>query len=179
MRKNAFDSTEHLISRKIEIDAAHRVPKHGSKCRGVHGHRYVVEAWCAGPLSANEQEGMVIDFGFLKEEMVSVIDEPCDHSAIFAANDPILKHLLNDTGGMSGELAREGYCQRSYDYGKVYVIPDAPTAENLAKHWFERLSDRVRRRTDGRCRLAMVKVWETPNCWAAYGPLAVPDLSAA
>jgi len=34
------------ISRLIEIDAAHRVMTHGSKCRGLHGHRYKIEAVC-------------------------------------------------------------------------------------------------------------------------------------
>ena len=58
----------HLIRRRIEIDAGHRVPHHASKCCNLHGHRYVIEALCNGPLAeAGEQTGMVLDFGFLKE----------------------------------------------------------------------------------------------------------------
>ena len=32
-----------LITKEIEIDAAHRVPNHKSKCRTFHGHRYRIE----------------------------------------------------------------------------------------------------------------------------------------
>jgi 6-pyruvoyltetrahydropterin/6-carboxytetrahydropterin synthase len=53
-------------------------------------------------------------------------------------------------------------------FGKLYVIPEIPTAEVLAKHWFYRLKDRVADRSDGHARLTAVKVWETPNCWAVY-----------
>ena len=51
---------------------------------------------------------------------------------------------------------------------KLYVVPFVPTAENLAKHWFERLAPRVDARTEGRASLLKVLVWETPNCSAEY-----------
>ncbi len=63
----------YTMSREIGIDAGHRVPTHGSKCKNLHGHRYTIQAICkAGFLqSEGEQKAMVIDFGFLKEEMLS------------------------------------------------------------------------------------------------------------
>ncbi|MEE8246777.1 MAG: 6-carboxytetrahydropterin synthase, partial [Alphaproteobacteria bacterium] len=36
----------YTVTRRLEIDAGHRVMTHGSKCRHLHGHRYVVEAVC-------------------------------------------------------------------------------------------------------------------------------------
>lgn len=119
---------------------------------------------------------MVIDFGFLKEEMIAVIDDPCDHSAIFSVDDPILDILVDDRRDVRDEIEREGFAQRIVTFGKIYVMPGVPTAENLAMHWFGRLESRVRARTDGRARLGLVKVWETPNCWASYGPLAAPAI---
>ncbi|RZM10640.1 MAG: 6-carboxytetrahydropterin synthase, partial [Sphingomonas sp.] len=54
---------------------------HGSKCHNLHGHRYRIEAWCRGPLfAAGEQTGMVLDFGFLKDEMMRTIDARFDHA---------------------------------------------------------------------------------------------------
>jgi 6-pyruvoyltetrahydropterin/6-carboxytetrahydropterin synthase len=176
MKKRALAYVDHLVSRRIEIDAAHRVPRHHSKCRNLHGHRYVVEAWCQGPLDDGTQDGMVIDFGFLKEEMVSIIDDPCDHSAIFSVDDPILDILLDDRRDVQHEVGLEGYAQRIAAFGKIYIIPGVPTAENLARHWFDRLEARVCVRTAGRAQLGLVKVWETPNCWASYGPLAAPAI---
>jgi 6-pyruvoyl tetrahydropterin synthase/QueD family protein len=85
-----------LIDRKIEIDAAHRVHLHGSKCGRLHGHRYSIHAVCSGPLAeGGEEDGMVMDFGFLKEEMMSVIDDCCDHGLILSEKDPLLRILLS------------------------------------------------------------------------------------
>ena len=176
MRTNRPAAAEHLVSRRIEIDAAHRVLKHESKCRNLHGHRYVVEARCYGPLEDEVQGAMVTDFGFLEEEMIATIDARCDHSAIFSVEDPILSIMIGSDPTLRRELDKEGFAERRSAFGKIYVVPFAPTAENLARHWFERLSDRVRAQTEGRARLALVKVWATPNCWAAYGPLAEQDV---
>lgn len=174
MRPKNSAPTEHLISRRIEIDAAHRVLRHHSKCKNLHGHRYVVEAWCRGPLEEEQddgQEGMVMDFGFLKEEMIAAIDDPCDHCAIFSIEDPILDVLLTDGEDVRREVAERGFSERGSAFGRLYVVPFVPTAENLARHWYGRIESRVAMRTGGRARLAMIKVWETPNCWASYGSL--------
>lgn len=142
----------HLIVREIGIDAGHRVTHHGSKCRNLHGHRYTVQAECQGPLfDKGEQQGMVLDFGFLKELMMDEIDGPCDHGMILWSQDPVLP-LVQQAGG------------------KVYVTDFVPTAENLARHWYERLAPRVRERSDGQATLTGVVVWETPNCFSAYRP---------
>jgi 6-pyruvoyltetrahydropterin/6-carboxytetrahydropterin synthase len=140
------------ITREIGIDAGHRVPQHGSKCRSLHGHRYTIQATCEGPLAqAGEETGMVLDFGFLKDEMMGEIDEPCDHALILWNQDPLIGILTGQEG-----------CT------KLYQVAFSPTAENLARHWFERLAPRVAARTGGRATLTNLRVLETPNCWADY-----------
>ena len=142
--------TDHLITREIGIDAGHRVTYHGSKCRNIHGHRYTIQATCIGPLAeSGPEQGMILDFSFLKEEMMAEIDAPCDHGLILWEKDAFLKILVD------------------YD-GKLYITSFVPTAENLARHWFDRLSPRVTARSQGRARLKRVRVLETPNCWADY-----------
>lgn len=161
---------QHLICREIGIDTMHRVPDHGSKCRNLHGHRYKVEAICSGPLAAEgEQRGMVLDFGFLKAAMMEVIDAACDHGTVLWVDDPLLPTIAGDemaaearAGLTDGFWAGEGQC------GKLYVIGTTPTAENLARHWHQRLAPEVVVRSGGLATLAQVRVWETPNCWAAY-----------
>lgn len=144
------------IARRIEIDAAHRVPHHGSKCFNVHGHRYVIEATCTGDLiPEGEQTGMVMDFSFLKDCMIEAIHKPCDHGIIFWREDDII---------MSIDTNSEGW--------KVLLLPDVPTAENLAKYWYFKLRDEIRawfRHRDLLIpTLASITVWETPNCKATY-----------
>jgi len=161
----------HLITREIGIDMGHRVTYHGSKCRNLHGHRYTIQATCVGPLFVEgEQQGMVLDFGFLKEEMMSQIDEPCDHGTCLWIDDPFVQSFitLEQLDQATYSLSASGYWLGYGNFGKLYLVPFVPTAENLAKHWFERLSPRVRMRTDGHGWLKQVKVWETPSCSAEY-----------
>ena len=160
------------ITREIGIDAGHRVTYHGSKCRNPHGHRYTIHATCEGELAiAGEEMGMVMDFGFLKEEMMNEIDAPCDHGFICWNQDfQVLEMFGASKAALSGEdvLKQQGYLSLRPNDMKLYVVPFVPTAENLAKHWFERLAPRVDARTEGRASLLKVLVWETPNCSAEY-----------
>ncbi|MCC7274224.1 MAG: 6-carboxytetrahydropterin synthase [Alphaproteobacteria bacterium] len=175
---------EFTITRKIEIDAGHRIASHGSKCRHLHGHRYVVEATCrtvSGELvKTGEQAGMIIDFGFLKDEMVRHVDAPCDHGLIVAIDDRDLLTMFAPQGRIpddwAAELAREvaatGFSERTDGRmgQKLYVVGFPPTAECLARHWYERLSPAVAARSGGHAELTGVTVWETPNCRADYAP---------
>ena len=169
-----FLKEENLITREIGIDMAHRVTHHGSKCKNIHGHRYTIRAMVKGPLfESGEQQGMVLDFGFLKEEMMQYIDSPCDHGTTLWIDDPILRMAIDNEVFETavGMVRSSGFAlleEASEFFGKLYVIPFVPTAENLAKHWFERLAPRVTYRTRGKASLSVVKVWETPNCSATY-----------
>src|SRR5262245_12908186 len=122
-RKLEMQPATHTISRRIEIDAAHRVPGHTGKCRNLHGHRYVVEAVCSGELAeAGHEGGMVMDFAFLKEEMLAVIDAECDHAAVLWSADPLLETL---TGVSISNDAPDGHQSRrvSSRFGPILVLP--------------------------------------------------------
>lgn len=166
------------IMRFIEIDAAHRVPEHGSKCRNLHGHRYKVEAHCWGPLApSGEQGGMVMDFSFLKDTLMQMVDEPCDHGLILRFDDPILATLEPEVAMEAGKHIRAGgrfYKFKNTEGLKLYIIPFVPTAEWLAAHWFNMLYGPILQRSDRRAVLVKVQVWETPNCWATYPSLNSP-----
>lgn len=168
--------TGFTVTRRIEIDAGHRIAEHGSKCRHLHGHRYVIEATCAaGALhERGEQRGMVLDFGFLKQEMLRLIDAPCDHGFLVAVDDEPLLRLLAGEGDWLGrvrtQVASQGYCETTDNplATRLYVIAGSPTAEVLAQHWFTRLAPAVHERSKGLARLVELAVHETPNCIARY-----------
>lgn len=169
------------VSRRIEIDAGHRIMTHGSKCRHVHGHRYGVEAVCeAVDLHHDgEQTDMVVDFGFLKDEMVRAIDTPCDHGFVAALADRELLAMFAPMGteveawiaGLAATVRAEGEVTTTHTRlgTKLTVVPFQPTAECLARHWFVKLAEPVRVRSGGTARLVKVTVFETPNCSAEYG----------
>jgi len=168
---------KHLITREIGVDMGHRVTHHGSKCRNLHGHRYTVQVTVEGPLFVEgEQQGMVLDYGFLKDIMMKEIDTPCDHGMCLWIEDPFVEKLM---GGIMAQFAEEqvklqGYAEvqipapSTNDGGKFYIVPFVPTAENLARHWYKRLAQPILNATQGLGNIASIKVWETPNCSAVY-----------
>lgn len=148
-------------TREIGIDAAHRVPDHKSKCFQLHGHRYTVQATCVGELhSEGEQKGMTIDFSFLKEIMIKHIHDPCDHGTIIYIHDAVLCNTL----GIDPDMPTDALPSHL----KIYWLNCVPTAENLAKHWFNSMSQDVVRASKGLADLQKVTVHETPNCSATY-----------
>ncbi len=169
-----------LVTRRLGIDAGHRIASHGSKCRHLHGHRYEIEATCTATHlhPEGEQAGMVLDFGFLKEAMVAEIDVPCDHGFIAHAADIPLLRLFAPVPAtadawiatLQARVGHEGWAltEDTALSTQLYLIPDPPTAEALARHWFGRLAPQVSRRSHGLARLTRVRVWETPNNWAEY-----------
>ena len=175
--------TAYTITRHVEIDAGHRVMTHRSKCRHLHGHRYTVEATCITSddrlHDSGEQTDMVLDFGFLQEEMLHAIHAPCDHSFIVALADTELLDMLAPPDKLTAslwhqtltaEIQEVGFCATSTGRLKtrLYVVPFQPTAERLARHWFERLAPAVTRRSTGLSTLFSVVVWETPKSHASY-----------
>lgn len=171
---------EYTTMRHIEIDAAHRVPEHGSKCMQLHGHRYKVEAHVAGVLAESGPEtGMTMDFGFIKDGLIRFVHDPCDHGLILRYNDELLKTLAPELYHDAEDYFQRGGKQiadtQHWHKGlRLYLIGRAPTAEVLAAHWYDNMEKFVTDRTNNRATLAKIKVWETPNCWASY-----PTISGA
>lgn len=141
-----------LITKEIEIDMGHRVPNHKSKCSNVHGHRYCIEVGVDDKViteSGESDEGMVIDFGDLKEIMMQEIDAVYDHSYTMYEGD---KYLSNFKPMIDAGM-------------KINVIDVIPTAENLAQWWFAIMEIKLR---DRNIKIHHVKVWETPTSTATY-----------
>lgn len=162
------------IMRKITIDGAHRVPDHASKCFHLHGHTWTVEAYCKGELyDEGPQNGMVMDFSFIKLLLMENVDKPCDHGTILHYKDPWVKKILtcdklpvlnDNTSEYWSSLDHPG---STFLDTKLYLISTPPTSECLAQHWYNRLKKAIIH-SQGRDLLHSIKVWETPNCYAVY-----------
>lgn len=139
----------YVMTRRLEFDAGHRVPLHESKCKTPHGHRYVAEVTCVADTLTNE--GFVVDFGVVKRIVGGWIDANWDHTMIFQAGDLVMVRMRN---AAMGEGLREWY-----------ELPDAPTAENMAKYLFAKADELL---SDERVTVQKVVIWETPNCSATW-----------
>lgn len=179
----------YCITRKIEIDAGHRIPDHNSKCFSIHGHRYRIEVGILA--EALQKEGseadMIKDFSFLKGVMMSHIDSVCDHSLMLYVEDPVLscffdgdatRLIRNSMAGTKKPWYVRHHCpslpsalgvEQSFKQGLAITICSfIPTAERLAEAWWHAMKqDFVR--ACGQPPIH-VRVWETPNVTAVYQP---------
>lgn len=162
------------ITRRIEFDAGHRIPDHKSKCRNIHGHRYVLECTIEGPVIDDPgaaDNGMVVDFGDLKNLMTDLIGEPWDHALLVWKEDKqlinaleLFEQLQDDSEPVySGDEVRPASPRAPH---KTVVLDFPPTVERLAIHVYAVLA----RALPSPIRLSRVKMWETPNCFAEIVP---------
>ena len=147
-------------SREIGIDMGHRVPNHNGKCKSQHGHRYRIIAHITGPLQEKgSSQGMVLDFGFLKEIMGVIVDV-FDHANCLWYKDPKVKVVIPDfEERMFSESEDKAFIKDDTLEGKVVVIGAVPTAENLAIIWGDLIREQILK--EG-CELVKMEVWETP-----------------
>lgn len=125
----------------MDVEAGHRLVNHESKCRNYHGHHYRFEITCFA--MALDDVGRVIDFSDIKRFVGGWLDEHWDHAMIVQAGDELIPHF--ERMGM-----------------KHYVLPFAPTAENLAMH----VLSVARTVLPPHISIQRVRCWETPTCYA-------------
>jgi 6-pyruvoyltetrahydropterin/6-carboxytetrahydropterin synthase len=141
-----------LITKFIEIDLGHRVTNHKSKCRNLHGHRYKIVVGVDDKVVTTRgvsDEGMVIDFSDLKDIMMKEIDSKFDHGFTIYEEDPLAPFFR----------------KQQADGMRIIIVPFIPTAENLAKHWFEILKEKL---LSKKISIEYVEVYETPTSTAKY-----------
>lgn len=133
------------ITRRLEWDAMHRIPRHESKCAAYHGHRYVAEITCsAADLDAL---GRVIDFGVVKARVGGWIDTNWDHTAILMRGDP--------------DPAIQAIAAANTGYGRpVYWLDTSPTAENIVIELAKVAAGLL---ADSGVTVVRIRLWETPN----------------
>lgn len=135
--------TQITCTRKLEFDAAHRVKLHESKCKYLHGHRYVVEVTAQAPQL--DALGRVVDFGELKQKLGGWLDAHWDHTTILWEED---RALGEDIAEQTGQ--------------EVFYLPHNPTAENMARYLLEVVCPPL---FAAPLQIVSIVIRETPNAW--------------
>lgn len=140
------------ISRRIEWDMAHRLgPRCTTKCKNLHGHRYVAVATLAAETTTDM--GMVLDFGDAIRAMKGFIDGQLDHACIVDVGDEHLLGFLEEAG--------DKHCRVDFP----------TTVENLCGWLAARLQEAFDALPEAQGRgveLVALRVHETPNCYADW-----------
>jgi len=150
------------VTRKLEFDAGHRLIGHESKCRHLHGHRYVAEI----TVSSMELDtcGRVIDFSKIKEVVGGWIDQYWDHNMILNELDPLLS--LDANQGAPYNIFNGKHPFVMFDDRTYADVPGCnPTAENMVKFLFDTAVTLLR---PYHIQVDKIRLYETPNCWADY-----------
>lgn len=128
------------------FDSAHFLTDYYGKCENLHGHRWKVVVYLRQEELQTEgtMKDMVIDFGEFKRAVRALTDE-FDH--VFLVEEGSLKPQTIEC------LEGEGFVLK--------VLPWRTTAENLARHFFDRL-------TEQGFPVHQVDCYETPLNCATY-----------
>ncbi len=113
---------------------------YSGKCAHAHGHNGLLEIELAAP--ALDKQGMVTDFGEVKERLLEFIDRELDHRMLLREDDPLVAALQ----GVGEE---------------PFIMKDNPTAENIARLiFFEAQATELP--------VVAVRLWETHDAFAEY-----------
>lgn len=136
------------LKTEASFDSAHFLTDYYGECENLHGHRWRVVVYLESPTLQTEgtMRDMVLDFGEFKRAVRSLAEE-FDHT------------FLVEEGSLSAAtvaaLESEGF--------SLLMLPFRTTAENLARHFAERLT------AEG-LPVSQVDMYETPNNCAVYRP---------
>ncbi len=129
------------VTRQIDFCYGHRLLNYEGKCKHLHGHNgRAVITIASDTLDAR---GMVMDFGDIKRDVSTWIDENLDHRMILNREDPVVA-ILEELGE------------------PMFLLDGNPTAESIAQTIYEYGRERGFPVTE-------VRLWETRNCFATYG----------
>ncbi|OKL38570.1 6-pyruvoyl trahydropterin synthase family protein [Pontibacter flavimaris] len=142
--------TKIRLTRLFTFETAHALLNYDGPCRRIHGHSYKLEVTVIGtPLVEEEhhKNGMVMDFGDLKQLVQEHIVQPFDHALVLPQGTPedLLERL------------------RKYEHKLVHT-PYQPTCENMLIDFQHRLQ----RHMPDYVQLHHLKLWETQNSFAEW-----------
>ena len=140
------------VSKEFTFDCAHMLTGHDGLCKNLHGHTYKLIITLEGVLQdRGSSKGMVMDFSHLKKVVNDLIVSRFDHAFIYDA-----------TG--SATTAESSIAKVCDTWGMRTVPFDGRvTAENMAMHFFEILSDELNTQD---VNVSRVRVYETPTSYA-------------
>lgn len=128
------------VSQEIAFCYGHRLLNYEGKCRHLHGHNGKAIVVLEG--EELDAKGMLVDFSEIKNKLHTWIDDNLDHRMILCEGDPALDLIQ--------ELQEP-----------VFVIPDNPTAENIARVIFDQAKQMG-------FPVVEVSLWETARSFATY-----------
>ena len=115
------------ITKEFKFEMAHALYGYDGLCKNIHGHSYRMWVTVKGNVlekNNHTKNGMVIDFGELKQIINDCIVDKYDHSFVLNKNTP---HFNIDFSA----------------FEKVYFLPYQPTSENLVADFAKIIMNKI------------------------------------
>ncbi len=138
------------ITKEFGFEMAHALKNHEGPCKNIHGHSYHLSVTVLGSLNTEEgssEQGMVMDFGELKNIVNGRIVNWLDHALVLNEEDAPL-HLKD----------------QSLFFGKLVMVSYQPTCENLLLDFSEKLRESL----PNKVKLIRLLLRETPSSYAEW-----------
>ena len=137
------------LTKRFTFEMAHALPAYQGKCHNIHGHSYKLFVTVEGEpsLAEGSPDGMVLDFGSIKEIVQQRIVDHYDHALV-------LPRQVTNSNPSNQELG--GFA------AKIIWVDFTPTTENLLIHFAQLLADAFPEDT----RLYSLKLYETESSCA-------------
>jgi 6-pyruvoyltetrahydropterin/6-carboxytetrahydropterin synthase len=139
------------ITKHFDFEAAHALPGYDGKCKNIHGHSYQLYVTVIGsPINdkMHPKNGMVMDFGDLKQIVNSEIVNIFDHA--------IVLNIASEHVKLAEKIA--DYSHRSV------LVNYQPTSEMMLQDFSKRISKRLPKNV----KLHSLKLYETNNSYAEW-----------
>ena len=115
------------ITKEFKFEMAHALYGYDGLCKNIHGHSYRMWVTVKGNVlqkNNHTKNGMVIDFGELKQIINDCIVDKYDHSFVLNKNTP---HFNVDFSA----------------FEKVFFLPYQPTSENLVADFAKIIMNKI------------------------------------
>ena len=115
------------ITKEFKFEMAHALHGYDGLCKNIHGHSYRLWVTLKGNVKdeqGHKKDGMVLDFGVLKDIIKPIIIDKFDHSLVLNSNSP---HADIDLSA----------------FEKVFYLPFQPTSENLVTDFINRINNNL------------------------------------
>lgn len=138
------------ITKRFNFEMAHALLNYEGKCCNIHGHSYSLQVTLKGEAMTNPgspKDGMVMDFGDIKEIVKNNIVDPLDHSLM--VNDLI--------PGFQIEALKQ-------TTRRIHVVNFQPTSENIAVY----IAGIIQQHLPPGVALFSVRLYETSDSYAEW-----------
>ncbi|MEI6695017.1 MAG: 6-carboxytetrahydropterin synthase [Bacteroidota bacterium] len=138
------------ITKEFKFESAHALLGYDGPCKNIHGHSYKMAVTLIGePIhdATSPKNGMVMDFGELKQIVNESIVKPFDHALILNANTKEVQST--EVKSLSGKLILADY---------------QPSCENLLIDFAEKIKNKL----PDNVSLFSIRLDETSNSYAEW-----------